>query len=344
MRSTWSGGQYSLLRATFGLALSVAFALQAGPAWLRVSGVVAALVFALGAFAPIAAIAAAALWLSLAAWSEDAGLRAYVAAPWSALVPVALIVHAALPRAPFGSLAARGRVDPRGGWHFPAWTKWCAWGLVLLLALAAEFQGDADANALPHARVVACAAGLVPHLRPFAWLVLVGEEAVSNFDPAFAHLLVARLLALGILFDPAWIPGRAGPVEHVYYDGSCGLCHRAVRFLLSEDGDGTRFRFAPLDGDAFRAEVGADARAALPDTVVVRRGDGTLLVRSDAALHLLERMGGAWRVLGTLGGFVPRAIRDAAYDAVARVRRRVFAAPTEACPLLPADLRARFQA
>ncbi len=335
-----SGGQYSLLRATFGLALGVALALQDGPAWLRVVGAASSFLFAIGAVAPIAAVVAAIAWTLLV------GAITFLDAPWAALVPVVLVVHALLPRAPYGSIPALGRTDPGGGWRFPTWCRWLAWAGVLALAVAAEFAVDgtlSDAT-LPRARIVACIAGLWPPLRPFAFLVLVGEEAAAHFDAQPAHVLAARILALGILFDPAWIPARVAAVERVYYDGSCGLCHRAVRFLLAEDVDGSRFRFAPLGGDAFEAHVPPAERRALPDSVIVGTEDGRLLVRSDAALHLLERLGGAWRILGLVAGIVPRAVRDAAYDGVASVRKRLFRAPKEACPLLPAALRERFEA
>ena len=56
----------------------------------------------------------------------------------------------------------------------------------------------------------------------------------------------------------------------------------------------------------------------------------------------MKRLGGWWRVLATIGTVVPRPIRDAAYDLVARVRYRVFGRAKEACPILPPDLRSRF--
>jgi predicted DCC family thiol-disulfide oxidoreductase YuxK len=133
-------------------------------------------------------------------------------------------------------------------------------------------------------------------------------------------------------------------MERLYYDGSCGLCHRAVRFVLARDVDGTRFRFAPLHGETFDANVPPDRRASLPDSAIVQLEDGRLLVRSDAALHILERLGGAWRILGSACRILPRPLRDAAYDGVARIRKRLFAAPKEACPLLPRHLRDRFEA
>jgi predicted DCC family thiol-disulfide oxidoreductase YuxK len=129
--------------------------------------------------------------------------------------------------------------------------------------------------------------------------------------------------------------------ELLFYDGGCGLCHRSVRFVAAADRAG-RFRFAPLGGETFRALVPEDRRGALPDSIVVRRADGALLERSEAALHVLRRLGPGWRVVAALLALVPRRLRDAGYDFVAGRRLRWFARPEDACPLVPPHLRARF--
>ena len=129
----------------------------------------------------------------------------------------------------------------------------------------------------------------------------------------------------------------------VFYDGGCGLCHRAVRFALAHDADGSRFRFAPLGGEAFRRRVPAAARAGLPDSLVALTPDGTLLTRSAAIVHVMKRAGGAWQIVGGLLALVPRGIRDAGYDAIARARRRMFARPSDPCPVTSPELRARFE-
>ncbi len=131
-------------------------------------------------------------------------------------------------------------------------------------------------------------------------------------------------------------------VETLFYDGGCGLCHRAVRFLLWADREGRCFRFAPLGGRTFRVVVPEGERARLPDSLVLRTESGQLLTRSAAVLYMLECLGGAWKVLAVLGRLVPRRLADALYDFVARVRYRLFARPPEACPVVPALLRARF--
>lgn len=128
----------------------------------------------------------------------------------------------------------------------------------------------------------------------------------------------------------------------VFYDGHCGLCHGVVRFLLARDHDGTRFRFAPLQGDTVRQFVPDDVRASLPDSLVAVPPSGEVLTRSAAVIRLLTELGGGWRALAAMLRVVPRTIRDAAYDLVARVRTKLFAAPAEVCPMMPPELRARF--
>jgi predicted DCC family thiol-disulfide oxidoreductase YuxK len=60
-------------------------------------------------------------------------------------------------------------------------------------------------------------------------------------------------------------------------------------------------------------------------------------------IHILERIGGPWRLAGGLFALVPQAIRDLGYDGIARVRHRLFRRPTDACPVTPPELRARFE-
>lgn len=132
--------------------------------------------------------------------------------------------------------------------------------------------------------------------------------------------------------------------EHdlIFYDGTCGLCHGWVRFLLPRDRDGSRFRYAPLQGETWAGRVPAERRRELPDSVVVRTAEGDLLVESRGVIHLLRRLGGRWKVVAGLLWIVPRPLRDLGYRLVAAVRYRLFRRPQELCPIVPAELRERF--
>jgi predicted DCC family thiol-disulfide oxidoreductase YuxK len=128
----------------------------------------------------------------------------------------------------------------------------------------------------------------------------------------------------------------------VFYDGDCALCHGFVRFLLNRDAAGNRFVYSPLAGQLIGRLLTAEERAALPDSLVLRTAQGRLLTRSDAVIAMLDRLGGFWGLLATLGRVFPRGVRDAVYDGVARVRRRIFGTTAYSCPLVPAALRDRF--
>jgi predicted DCC family thiol-disulfide oxidoreductase YuxK len=63
-------------------------------------------------------------------------------------------------------------------------------------------------------------------------------------------------------------------------------------------------------------------------------------VRSEAALRTVAALGGGWRLVA-LARVVPRAVRDAAYDVVARSRHRWFGRRVACRVPSPAE-RARF--
>jgi predicted DCC family thiol-disulfide oxidoreductase YuxK len=131
-------------------------------------------------------------------------------------------------------------------------------------------------------------------------------------------------------------------VEVIFYDGHCGMCHAAVKFVLARDPEGKAFRFSPLQGAYIRTVLSDAERAALPDSLVVKTAEGAVLTRSSAVAYILRRLGGFWRFVGATLSLVPAPIRDWGYDRVAAVRRRIFAPPQEICPLTPPEIRNRF--
>lgn len=131
-------------------------------------------------------------------------------------------------------------------------------------------------------------------------------------------------------------------VERIYYDGECGVCHWAVKFVASRDGTPPAFRFAPLHGETFRGSFPEIDEQDLPDSMIVESRDRQLLMRSDGMVHILRRLGGLWRPLALLLRAVPRPVRDTGYDLFARVRHRFAARPAGTCPILPPDMRGRF--
>ena len=122
------------------------------------------------------------------------------------------------------------------------------------------------------------------------------------------------------------------------FDGECSLCSSAVQFVLRHERD-QELQFAPLQSAVAQrllSEHGLDPAAL--DTLVVL-ADGRALVRSDAALELARNMG-PWRLLRGLR-VVPRFVRDAVYNWIARHRYRWFG-KLEACWMPRPKDRERF--
>jgi predicted DCC family thiol-disulfide oxidoreductase YuxK len=336
-----------------------------------------AIMFALGLRDRVAAIG---MWYVLACLL---GRNPLISNPSLPLAGWVLLAHALVPPAPYGSLDARGRPDPAGAWAMPKAIHAMAWVLMALgysysgytkLLNPSWIDGTALRHVLesPLARPglltealllmpdgilravtwgsLAFELGFAPlalsrRVRPWLWGLMLGMHLGLLALIDFADLSLGMIMLHLFTFDPAWVGARdPAATETVFYDGHCGLCHRAVRFILAEDRAGSAFRFAPLQSEEFSARVSAAARSNLPDSLVVLTSEGMLLVRSSAVLHILGRLGGAWRVLGALGRAVPTGIRDWVYDGIARIRHRLFAAPPDACPIVPKHLRERFDA
>ncbi len=136
-------------------------------------------------------------------------------------------------------------------------------------------------------------------------------------------------------------PAKAQGPTWMFYDGGCGVCHSGVKFTTERDHEGA-VHFAPLGGPTHQALVPTGSPAHNVDTVVVVRPDGTVLVRSDAVAEILTAIGGRWGAVGRALHAVPRPLRDAGYDLVARNRKRLAKAPSDVCPILPPAIRNRF--
>jgi predicted DCC family thiol-disulfide oxidoreductase YuxK len=127
------------------------------------------------------------------------------------------------------------------------------------------------------------------------------------------------------------------------YDGLCGLCDRTVQVALQVD-QGARVRFAPLQGPFAAAVTHRHPDLREVDSLVLVEEPGgaheRVLVRSEAVLALVGHLGGVWRA-AVVFRIVPRFLRDAVYDFVARHRLRVFGR-REACRIPTAQERERF--
>ncbi len=362
MKNGWTGGQYSLYRMVFGLCLIVRFLGLDASGW-RVGPIVAAVVLGIAFVAgyrdrPAAALLGG-LWIALGGWDP--------------LIVALLVAHLFLPASPFGSWSARGRADAGGGWRMPGTVFAVAW---IVLASAYVYSGvikiqdptwfdGRNANselfrdliaafpqglivyftwAVPALELAFAPLALFRRLRPWVWLfgLIAQLKLMLVFDLAVPGM--GLILLHGLAFDPAWIrPMGADGEDRLFYDGSCGLCHASVRAVLAEDRSGSAFRFAPLEGARFLSLLSAEQRRDLPDSLVVRLSDGTILTRSRGVVYIGKRLGGIWRIVFTVVGAIPSSLSDLLYDGIAAIRFRLFRRPVEACPVIPASIRNRFE-
>src|SRR5216110_982146 len=95
----------------------------------------------------------------------------------------------------------------------------------------------------------------------------------------------------------------------VLYDGVCGLCNRAVQFLLKRDRH-DRLQFASLQSDLaarLLSRHGIDHKNLDTVYAVLNYGEPneTLLAKGDAFLFFAKALGGIWNI-AQVGRIIPR--------------------------------------
>jgi predicted DCC family thiol-disulfide oxidoreductase YuxK len=108
----------------------------------------------------------------------------------------------------------------------------------------------------------------------------------------------------------------------ILFDGVCNLCSGAVKFVLKRDRKGW-FRFAALQTDTGRQLLESHGLPLDSMATIVLIEGSACFTKSTAALRIARHLGGLWP-LATVFRIVPRPIRDAVYDFVARHRYRWF--------------------
>ena len=127
------------------------------------------------------------------------------------------------------------------------------------------------------------------------------------------------------------------------FDGVCVFCNAGVRWLMERD-PRARLHFAPLQG-----ETASALRARHPEipselaTFVYVEGDATgerVFLRSAALFRVLALLDSPWRHVAVLRA-LPRRLCDAAYQAFARRRYRLFG-KLDSCRIPTPDEAQRF--
>lgn len=129
------------------------------------------------------------------------------------------------------------------------------------------------------------------------------------------------------------------PDKLVLFDGVCNFCTASVQFIIRHDRDGI-FRFASIQSDIGQEICRSHGLDPADAQTFLLISGGRLLTRSDAAIEVASRLGGAWKYL-VLFKFAPRVARDSVYSTIARNRYRWFGR-SDVCMIPSPDVKQRF--
>jgi predicted DCC family thiol-disulfide oxidoreductase YuxK len=125
----------------------------------------------------------------------------------------------------------------------------------------------------------------------------------------------------------------------ILYDGTCGLCTKAIQWILRHERD-HEIWFAPLQGPT--AALARERYPRIPTSVesVVYITGGRVHLRSKALTHAAGHLHAPWRWVHALR-WLPGFVLDLGYRAVAAVRYRIWGR-ADACALVTPEQRRRF--
>ena len=124
----------------------------------------------------------------------------------------------------------------------------------------------------------------------------------------------------------------------ILFDGYCNLCNGAVQFVLERDKK-NQFYFASLSWKVAEKLLENHPKFKSVDSILLFH-KGKLTDRSTAALKIAPHLGGIWWLTGVFW-IVPKFIRDAVYDWVARNRYKWFG-KKESCMFPTPEIKNRF--
>ena len=124
----------------------------------------------------------------------------------------------------------------------------------------------------------------------------------------------------------------------IFFDGVCNLCTGSVKFVLKRDKK-EAFLFSSLQSEFAKQTLSKFGRTTELSSFILLE-NGKIYDRSSAALRVSQRLTAPWPALS---GFlvIPKFIRDAVYDFIARHRYQWFG-KQDSCMIPTAEIKARF--
>ena len=131
----------------------------------------------------------------------------------------------------------------------------------------------------------------------------------------------------------------AGYERVIVFDGVCNFCNAFVNFVMDRDPQ-LKFKFGTLQSEPAQRILEERQLSQEDFETFILLEFGRVFTKSTAAMKIARQLGGLWPLLYAFM-IIPRPIRDALYDFIAR-RRYQWMGKAEACRVpTPAD-RERF--
>ena len=118
----------------------------------------------------------------------------------------------------------------------------------------------------------------------------------------------------------------------IYYDGECGLCHLAVRFILRVDSK-SNFYFSPLSN--------LDINLKNIDSIILKK-DNKVFYEGMAIIMIFQNIDNNWNYLAKVLKLIPINVLDTAYRWVSRNRAKISVKKVSSCPMVPSYYQKRF--
>ena len=125
----------------------------------------------------------------------------------------------------------------------------------------------------------------------------------------------------------------------ILFDGVCNFCNRTINIILKYDKD-AYFQFAPSQSNAamgIMQQFGLEQQAI---TSVILIDNEKVYTKTDAVIQIANRLSG-WPKIVRFIKFIPKPIRDFAYDLIAKNRYALFG-KRASCRIPDASIQDRF--
>src|SRR5690554_64993 len=106
------------------------------------------------------------------------------------------------------------------------------------------------------------------------------------------------------------------PQKILFYDGDCAMCNHAVLFVMKRMGVESVF-FSPLQSEFAKKHIPESYNDI--DAIILKDGDD-FYIKTDVFIALSKINSSKFNFLGLLR-YIPKTIRDAVYDFIARNRK-----------------------